>query len=485
MTKRTRRLTAMSVAAFTVLSVSACDQGLTEVNENPNAPETVPVANVLLGGIWDVAANGGNRGYFGQWTQLYSAENWAQHIAQPVYNDEDKYTPRGGIPEAIWSEMYYALLDLSVAKDLSDGVDDNIWAIAEIMSVYGFMTLTDYFGDIPYTEALRLDEGITAPAYDAQSAIYPDLIARLVAAAARIDLAATTTFGDFDPVYQGDMDGWLRFANSLQLRLAMRMVNRDAAGAQAAFQAAWAQTIFTDVDEMATVDWTGSNPSANPVYEGIVLAGRLGDFRMSESLVDRMAAFNDPRLPIYAEPTVIGSVYRGLPNGTVPSDFGRGASDYSTIGSYFLGAATPSNLMSYAEMLFLGAEAAERGWAVGSTAAALYDEAITASMDELGVGAGPTATYLGEATVDYATGTYTGLDAIWVQKWIALFLAGPEAFTEMRRVGWLDLTPAANSVLGAGQFPARLNYPSDEALYNPDNYPSTPPVITDPVWWAN
>ncbi len=487
MNKRNQRLA--SAVTVAVLMAAGCDQGLTDVNENPNAPESVPVENLLLGGIWDVAANNPNRGVFGRWTQLMHAENWAQHVAQPVYNDEDNYTPRSGVPDNIWDEMYFALNDLHEVKAMAEAAgEDNIWAIAEIVTVYGFMVLTDYFDAIPYTEALSLlaENAVSFPAYDQQSDIYPDLIARLVAAAALIDVAALVDFGGFDPVYQGDMDGWRRFANSLQLRLAMRMADTpSAAAAQTAFVAAWSSQKFSSVDNHADVDWDGVQPSANPIYEAIVFGGRPGDFRMSQSLVDRLAMFSDPRLAVYAQPAVSDGQYRGLRNGLLPAQYTPplGSSDFSEIGSYFLDAATPSVFMSYAEMLFLGAEAAERGW-IADVASVLYADGIAASMEEFAIDAADIATYLAQPGVDYATGTYTGLAAIYVQKWMGLFLAGPEAFSEMRRVGWMDLVPAGNSVLGPGEFPARLYYPDNEPLFNPENYPGDT-TVDMPVWWMN
>ena len=194
--------------------------------------------------------------------------------------------------------------DLAEAKALAEEEgNDNIWAIAEIMTVYGFMMLTDYFDAIPYTEALQLGEDISYPVYDAQSDIYPDLITRLTAAAARIDPDAVIDFSDFDPVYHGDVLGWRMFANSLRLRLAMRMVNVNPSGARAAFEAAWALSIFTSVADQADVDWEPAYPAANPCYEAIVFGGRPGDFRMSQSLIDRLVAFNDPLLPVLSEPT--------------------------------------------------------------------------------------------------------------------------------------------------------------------------------------
>ncbi len=487
MNKRNRILAAVP-ALVLVMALGACEHDLTSINQNPNAPEVVPVGNVLIGGIWDVAANAGNRGFFGQWTQLYSAENWAQHVAQPIYNDEDLYTPRTGIPTNIWDEMYAgALQDLLWVKQQAEAEgDDNMWAVAEIMSVLGFQLLTDYFGDVPYTDALALgNQEIVFPKYDPQSEIYPDLVDRLKVAASRINASASVGFGTYDPMYHGDMEGWRRFANSLQLRLAMRMSNTSLASQAAqSFQAAWNAGVISDVQGAADIEWTNALLSQNPLYEGITLAGRTGDFRLSSSLVDRMAALNDPRLPIYAEPAATDGAYRGLRNGLVPADYtfnGRtgGGSDFSTIGSYFLQPTTPSTFMSYADVMLLGAEAAERGWIAGS-ASDLYQRGIEASMQELGIAQSAIDTYLAQPAVAYG-----GLESIYLQRWISLYLAGPEAFSEMRRVGWMDLQPAENSVLPAGMFPARLYYPPEENLYNPDNYAAAGGdiPITTPVWW--
>jgi hypothetical protein len=480
-----------------MMAFSGCETDLTKINENPNAPETVPMQNILLRGIWDVANNSAERGYFGRWVLLHHSENWAQHLAQPVYNDDgDNYVPRAGIPENVWDEMYSAMTDLKDAKRLAEAAgDDNAWAVAEVMTVVGFALLSDYFGDIPYTEALRLDEGFTSPAYDDQSTIYPDLIARLTAAAGMFDAAAAVTWGDYDPLYEGDVDGWEMFANSLRLRLAMRMVNADPSGAQAAFEAAWASSIFADVDDEADVDWVGEYPSANPTWRALVYQSRTLDYRLSESLVDRMLAFNDPRLDIYANPAASDGVQRGLRNGLQPSQYtpALGTSDFSTIGAEFQDAAHPSVFMSYAEVLFLGAEAATLGWNVGgATAAQLYADGITASMEEVGVDAADIATYLGQASVGLTTGTYQGIDAIHVQKWISLYQQGPEAFNDLRRYGWdwttdagttgEDLVPSANSVLAAGAWPARFPSSEKEELFNANAPP--PSTINDKVWWA-
>jgi len=486
--------------ALGMLAVSACETDLTKINENPNAPLVVPLNNVLLRGVWDVANNSAERGYFGRWIMLQHAGNWAQHLAQPVYNEEDKYIPRADIEENIWNEMYTALTDLQQVKELAlTAGNDNAWAVAEVMSVVGFALLTDYFGDIPYSEALSLvSDDILHPHYDAQSDIYPDLINRLAVASTKFDAAGAIGFEDYDPVYQGDVDGWEKFANSLRLRLAMRTVNATPGAAQAAFEAAWASNIYTSVDDEASVDWEGIYPSANPTWRVLVYGGRSGDFRMSESLINRMTAYNDPRLDIYAVPAVSDDVQRGLRNGRLPSQYSpaRVTSDFSTIGTEFIDPAHASIFMSYAEVLFLGAEAAELGWNVGgATAAQLYQDGITASMEQLGVAAADITAYLAQASVGLTTGTYQGLDAIRMQKWISLYQQGPEAFNDLRRYGWdwttdagttgTDLVVADNSVLPAGLFPGRLPYPKTEKLYNanaPTDVDDHP--VYEKVWWA-
>jgi hypothetical protein len=463
-----------------LLVAAGCDEGLTEINKNPNSPEEVPVEFLLASGIWDAVDSNGGVGAFGPWTQLYHTELWAQHIAQAGYNDEDRYTPRAGIPTAIWDNAYAgSLADLQRVKAIAEEAGNNeLWAVAEIMTVYDFLFLTDLFGDVPYSEALSLDAGIQNPKYDAQPAIYQDLIRRLREAAALIDESADVDFADGDLIYEGDMDGWVRFANSLQLRIAIRLAGTslNAQGA-AAFAQAWnTGQLISTVAQQADLDWTGEQPSQNPIFEQIILGGRPGDFRVSRALVDSLSHLADPRLEVFAQPAVTDGQYRGLPNGLTPAQVGgtyNTSGAYSVIGEYFLQPDAPSVLMSAAEVKLLGAEAAARGW-IAADPALLYRQGVTASLEQYGVG-GSAAAYLAQPRV-----AYNGLQSIWLQKWIALYMAGPEAFTEFRRTGTPNLTLSANALLET--FPARLPYPTEEGLYNAENYPENV-EITTPVWF--
>jgi hypothetical protein len=460
-----------------VVSAGACDRGLTGVNENPDQSTSAPPGNILAGAIRDMAANNGQYGAFGYWSQFYNTELWVQHVAQSQYNDEDQYRPREGVNQFIWAGLYGSLLDLKATRSMAaESGDDNLWAVSEIMSVYGFQVLTDMFGDVPYTEALRLDEGIQNPKYDAQSAIYTDLLARLEAATARIDPSADVTFAAGDLIYGGDMAKWEKFANSLRLRIAMRMSNTELSDqARAAFQAAWSGPRFESNSDNAALEWTTAN--VGPENEMIVKAGRKDDFRISATLVDAMKALHDPRLAIYADPAASDGVIRGLPNGSLPASLGLTVSDFSTIGSAFVAADAPSVFMSYSEVLFLGAEAAERGWIAGD-AADLYRAGIAASLRQYGIAESAIDAYLAQPSV-----AYDGLESIGLQKWISLYLAGPEAFADYRRTGLPHLEPSNGAL--QDMIPTRLPYPSNEVLYNPTNFdPYKSVYIDDPVWWA-
>ena len=460
-------------------STAACDTDLTEINRNPNNPESVPLSTVLGSGIWSLASNSAGRGMFGEWTGLFHTYTWSQYTAQSTYNDEDHYTPREGIPQEIWTEAYSGpLLDLKRTQELALAANDkNLAAVADILQVNGFLFLTDLYGDIPYFEALDLKNHPT-PAFTPQAQIYPDLLKRLAADAAAITPSSTPGWASGDLMYDGNLERWQEFANSLRLRIAMRVSSTSlAASARTDFAAAWAANRFDDNSDNADVDWSGTLPAQNPMFENIVLGGRDGDFRVAKSIIDALQSRNDPRLPFYAERAVSDGKYRGLPNGLLPEEVGEGTTldDYSNIGPAFLSPSTPSVFLSYAETLFLGAEAAAKGWIAGDPAA-LYRQGIQASMRVFDIPQAEIDAYLARPSVAYA-----GVNSIYLQKWIALYLNGPESFAELRRTGQPALPLSENAVID--QFPSRLPYPPEEGLYNPNFAAYENVEYTDKLFW--
>jgi hypothetical protein len=468
-TMKLSRLMAIPVAALVL--AAGCDRGLTDVNVNPNEPEVVPPQNLLAEAL--ISGVGDAYGVSGLWTGKYLLDLWGQHLAAPTYTDEDRYNPRVAQVAGIWNNAYVnPLPDLQVLKGMAaDQQNPNLGAVAETFQQFIFHFITDIYGAIPYSEALQAPD-IIAPRYDSQEDVYRGMLAALSAAAGQYNRSITqATFAAGDLIYGGNMEMWYRFNNSLRMRMAMRLTNVLPQFAQEQFVAAYNAGGFQGNADNATLVWSANQPLQNPWHTNFEVLGRR-DQVVSAALVDRLIAWNDPRLSVYAQPGSDGQ-YRGLPNGATPGDVGLPEPAFSKPGPRFTAAQAPSVLMNYAEVLFLQAEAAERGWIAGD-AAALYRAAIRASMSQHGIAAAQIDAYLAQPSVAYA-----GLPSIWTQKWAANYLVGIEAWTEFRRTGYPQLTPAFLSA--STQIATRVYYPAEERLYNPANYRDVNQFA--PMWW--
>jgi hypothetical protein len=258
--------------------------------------------------------------------------------------------------------------------------------------------------------------------------------------------------------------------------MAIRIANVDPQKAQTEFVKAYTDPggVMRSNADNAQLQYAGSPPNDNPIYSVFHEGGR-NDQAVSRTVTDTLTLLNDPRLPVYADPRVDidtacgGRQYCGQQNGTnTPADFNA----ISPIGKLFKETPTyPSVMMTYSEVLFLEAEAAQRGW-IAADPAALYRQAITASMQQYGIDAGAIATYLAQPSV-----AYNGLPSIFLQKWIALYGNGPEQFAELRRSAYVDangnlvyipyVTPAPTSQ--QKRVPLRLTYPAGEQSTNSEN----------------
>lgn len=453
-----------ALAAALVLAVGACTESLSSVNKNPNAPTDVGAEFLLPQAI---------RSFLdGTRMQLAHTSIWSQHTVQIQYADEERGQVRPGSIQAFW-DTYYAnsLKDIQtvIAKGQATG-RPNIEAVGMIWKTWLFHEITDVWGDVPYSEALRAEEGITTPAYDTQQSIYADMIQTLKDAEALLDPAGLG-FGAGDILYANDVDKWRRFSQSLRMRLAMRLSEVAPATAQTEFVDAYNAGAggFQSNADNAMLEWPGA-PYEQPLFEN--WQGRDDD-GISATMVDTLTSLNDPRLAFYAEfaeadldSTPPDSVYRGLGNNiyTPPLSI----ASYSRIGNFWRadGAETPSAIMTYSEVLFLRAEAAQRGWTT-EVAATLYEQAIRANMNQWDPWApanaptdAETDAYLLEPAVVYVPAT--GLAQIQLQKWISLFMQGNEAYANQRR------TDIPSLVLGPDiSFrPVRFYYPEAEQSLN-------------------
>jgi len=456
-----------------VAVLASCTDNFEEINENPNAALSVP-SSLYISTLAESTADG----MFSMFWGGDMGGNWAQHWSKVQYNDEEMYQPRNTVIEGtIWNGLYAGTLQdaKNMYETAVEEENDKTKGIALVWHAYGYSILTDMFGDIPYTESLSAKDGINAPVYDEQSAIYPALVDSLTNAVSYLNGAGSID-GTADIMYGGDATGWIKFANSLKFRLLMRMSSKTDVSSQ--LTDLMSQPMFTSNADQAAIPYLETNPNANPLWNTVVFGVRE-EHRMSSTLIDELVSLNDPRLSVYAEENADGE-YRGKPNGinSVPND-DYNYTNVSGIGEYYLQPDLPGIFMSYSELEFFKAEAAASGF-IGGSAADFYNSAVVANFEWNGIGASAPA-YL-------SNNPYSDVEGIHLQKWIALYGQGVEAWTEWRRTKVPALTPAIDGVVN--EVPSRLNYPAAEQSLNSGNYSSAvsrqgADVLTTPIWWMN
>jgi len=463
--------------------VAGCNaDDITKVNENPNNPTNAPAGAVFTRAVTDGMGRFLGWAYNGRATALVT-----QHLAQTQYPDEDQYRRiDANSTSGYFNSPYTGELE-DLQKVVDAGTTDKrpaIYGPALAMQTLIFQYITDTFGDIPYSEALKGDaaEGVLLPKYDAQKDVYAGMLASLTKVAADLATPGAVTLGTADPIYSGSPAAWQRFANTLHARLAMRLINVDPAAAASELQKALGGPggTFRSNADNAVMRWPGDGIFNNSWSDNFKTRD---DHRISQTLMNAMLANNDPRIPVYAQPTVADPTkYAGMPNGLVATQAATYFNTSSRIGAVFFpgataygnfgggGASYPTQILTYAELLFTKAEAAERGIAGLSAgqAAQFYNDAITASMNQWGVtDAAKIAAFLAQPGVAYKGGV-EGLKQIAVQKWIALFTDGGDAWAEWRRTCQPTTLKAGPAAI-VQYIPRRFYYSTTETSANSEN----------------
>ena len=449
------------ISSISLLAFGACTKDIDRFNEQTKQAATVPAATLFSNGVRNL-------------TNALASPNvntnvlrlTVQHWTTTTYTDEPNYdfTTRA-IPQTFWRILYRDVLaNLQEAKRLiptdittTEATQKNQTAVTDIMQVYTYSVLVNTYGDVPYTEAL--DPNNLFPKYDDAKTIYDDLFTRLDADIAALDAAASGFSSTSDIVYAGSISKWIKFANSLKMRLAMTIADADAAKAQAAVEQADAGA-FTAAADNAVIQYFSTTPNNNPIWADLVQSKRQ-DFVAAEPFVSKLVALSDPRLPVYFKTNDAGA-YVG---GKVGSN--NTYTLFAKPGTVLENPALPALLLSYDEIEFYRAEAKERGFNVAGTAAAHYTNAVTASIVYWGGTAAQAATYLAQPTVAYATASGNYKEKIGTQKWIALYNRPVEAWTEVRRLDYPVLPAPAAAKSG---FPNRLTYPTNEQTLNNSSY---------------
>jgi hypothetical protein len=448
------------IASATVL-LTACQDQLEKVNTNPNEAVNAQPEYLLANSIKSNADI-----ILGSDASMETTTLFIQHWAKIQYTDPDKYTVSISNVQNVWTNLYsQGLTDFATIIKLGEASGNvNYQAVGLILKSWSFQLLTDLYGNIPYSQALKLEETLT-PKYDEQKDVYLGLLADLKKASEQIDVNGSPISGDL--VYNGNLSKWKKFANSLRLRIALRIADKDPQTAKAvvAELAANRSLLIASNDDIAQLVYLAS-PNQNPVSRD---RETRDDYRVSKSVIDKLQELKDPRLAVFANRTVDATPtgYIGVTNG-LPADSAAklGFTKTSKLGDYFTAPASPAVFLAYSEVLFNLAEAAQRGF-ISDNAADLYKAAVTASLQQFKVNSADIATYLAQPSVAYNPANYK--KSIGEQKWLALYSQGLEAFAEWRRLDYPQLKPAYAGILN-GKLPVRLIYPTGEQALNAANY---------------
>jgi len=478
-----KKLLTVGSGLAVALSVAACNtDNLTNLNKNPNSPEDVPATALFTTASVDAASR-----WMGQGYNLRATEFVVQHQAEVQYPDEDRYTRiTGGSTAGFFDNPYITHLE-DLQKVVEKGTaasQAGIYGPALVMRTWSFSYLTNSWGDIPYFDALKGDaaDGSLSPKYDAQKDIYTDLFATLAKASTDMAAAGATggDLGDGDPIYGGGLQHWERFSNSLRARLALLLINKDPATANTQLTAAFAAPggVFQSNADNAQLNWPGDGVYNNPWAS---FFSTRDDNRTSRALINLMKSLNDPRIPLFAQPSPDDGTFKGAPNALTADDAAPficcssrvtaqmfpGNTAYGFFGGS--GNSFPSFMMTYAEVALIQAEAANRG--LGglnpAQAAAFYNAGVTASIEQWGGTAAEATTYLTDPNVVYVPGT-PGLIRIAQQKWLALFGDGGTAWAEWRRT-CVPYTISPGVAASAANIPRRLQYSTTEVSVNKAN----------------
>ncbi|MBR9775215.1 MAG: SusD/RagB family nutrient-binding outer membrane lipoprotein [Cytophagales bacterium] len=470
------------ISIFSMILMASCVENLEDYNVDQKSAANVPPATLYTGAVKELSdvittpdVNINNyRFYVQQWTTT-------QYLDEPRYNMTTRL-----IPQNVWQALYRDVLaDLGESKRLveedaftTDAIKGNQMAQIEIMEVFAWSVLLNTFGNVPYSEALNPDNSL--PAYDDAATVYEEILSRLDAALNRID-PDETGFDEGDIIYEGDMELWWKFGNTLKLKLGMVIADVNSSLAQSAVEAA-APNVFMDNSDNGAFPYLSAPPNNNPVSEEMnPLFTSRQDYVVANTLVDAMNELNDPRRAFYF--TQVDGEYKGGIYG-----FSNSYSDFSTINPTITDPTFEALLLDYSEVKFLLAEAVERGYNIEGTAEEHYNEAIAASIAYWGGTEEQTNTYLAQPQVDYSSAPGDWKDKIGNQKWIALYNRGYDAWLEWRRLDAPDLQPP--SVEGASELviPKRVIYPINEQTLNGTNRSAAGQAIGGDnsetyLWW--
>jgi len=483
-----------------VLAFGSCDEGFEEMNVNPTKPTQLAPSTKLT--YIQLFTGGSNYVAYLFWNVIHLMPN-IQQINTTHYGPIFSY--KEGHTHWFFEEQYKTtvknVVDLEAQLEASDAPTATVdLAIARIQKVLIFSRLTDAYGDIPYSEAGKgFLEGIRFPKYDKQSDIYADMLATLESSVATLSSGGANSYGSADILFAGDNLKWKKFANSLMLRLAMRMVKVDPAGAEAWATKAINGGVMESNDDIAFIQYEDSpndrGPNVNPLTKTFTSRAPT-QVKISKTFMDFMKDRNDPRVSVLSS-TIDGDTSFDLQFGQDINDATRAAPNSKPNINIFGGSGViiydaPFFFQTYAEVKFMLAEAAHRWGLAGGDVETHYNEGVTAAMEYLsmyGHGVEITSSQISDYLTANPLVGGEELKMINEQYWVATFGNGLESSSNWKRSGYPVLIPIDDAAtLTGGEIPRRFVYPGSEKLNNPDNVTAATAQqggdeLTTRMWW--
>ncbi|HTI89229.1 MAG TPA: SusD/RagB family nutrient-binding outer membrane lipoprotein [Puia sp.] len=415
---------------------------------------------------------------------------WSQYFTQSAiasqYKSIDQYLQTNNDFNYMWGHLYQTTLvnnQLMIANTIGNKGLIQYQAIGYVLKAYTLQLATDAFGDVPSSEALQGSVNKN-PAYDAQQVVYDSIFYYIEKGKALMNPADPSAPGSDDLIFKGDMDSWIAFANTLELRAYMRLTQVDAAKAEAGVKALYA-TNPTFLAKDAEMTYTSTGGNQNPFYIKAVSLGKTVNLAASATVVTQFERNSDPRQwALFEKVNSADDTITDLVQGTYAQNTNKVTSKPSPLVAgdpqKTASALAPVILIGAAESKFLQAEAVVRGWVAGS-ASTLFTDGINASFATDGI-ADSAAKYISSAPdAVFPASQADQIKAIITQKYYAMCGSqGFEAWTEWRRTGYptFFVKSAANGGRGV---PLRFLYPQSELTGNL-SYPGTV-AETIPVWW--
>ncbi len=473
------------IGIIALLFTTSCTKDFEEINTNPNAPNAVQPSLLLRQVIYDYAEQMSFEGFV-------AGDLLSQHRTALDFNLFDRHALKspqlGGNP---WPIFYINLRDNEIILKQSREVET--FAVYEgpalILKAYMAAGLTDLFGDVPYSEAFNGIEGTVRPKYDAQEDIYMSeegILDNLDKGIAAIEAYTDIIPLEGDILFDGNLQSWIKFANSLKIKHLLRISNKVdiSSEIQEIFNSG---NFISQNSENAVFNFTNTDPNSFRLAR--LRIGDFNNFVLSETMEEILTNLNDDRIGTFFRPFANSSTgeFNGLINGIDASQTSIELANYSLAGTIFREdtSTLDANFMTAWETYFCLAEAAHRGL-ISADAQTLYETGVALAFDYWSTTL--PADYLTGPAAFNAPGT-NPIQQIITQKWIANLINGYEGWVEYRRTGFPEFKPVSAS-LNDGLIPVRMPYPAEEEALNAANYNQAAAntngnSINVPVWWNN